>query len=224
MANIVKGAQAQKNKPTSHVNPEVNKPEEVVAETASTPPAGVNTSVDEAPAVLPAEVGDDTEASRLLASQVTMHSFDPHVAMQFPGNEAKDVDVPSSKDYMLNDHKIRLGNKRRFLTDALCRALGCEAYLLEVDKPWAPNPLGKGGNVSLRYTREMVGVYVLFDKFDVMPDPRIVALKKKYANENGYKYVYETPEVLLTHDVLNKLLKEQEEIVHPDQRVATAGK
>lgn len=181
-----------------------------------TPPAGVNNNLGDVPPELGVDASNDMEAGRLLASQATLPSYDPRMGMEFPGNEDAGADVPSTKDYLLNDHKIRLGNKRRFLTDALSRALGCESYLLEVDKPWAPNPLGKGGNIAIRYTREMIGVYVLFDKFDVMPDVKIVELKKRFANEHGYKYVYETPAEMLTHEVLSRMLDEQKKIQHPD--------
>jgi hypothetical protein len=220
MANIVKNANKGKivskgkEAPTAHVE-ETDEGTPPVSD-VTTPPAGVTNNVGEAPPELPVDVADNTEAGRLLASQATLHSFDPRIAMQYPGNEDTGADVPSTKDHLLNDHKIRLGNKRRFLTDALSRALGCEAYLLEVDKPWAPNPLGKGGNIAIRYTREMVGVYVLFDKFDVMPDEKIVALKKRFANEHGYKYVYETPAVVLTHEVLTRMLEEQRHVTHPE--------
>lgn len=165
------------------------------------------------PTELTPEVADDSEAARLLASQANLHSLDPRTALQFPDNRDDNRDMPSSKDHLLNDHKIRIGNKRRFLTDALCRSLNCEGYLLEVDKAWAPNPLGKGANISVRYTREMIGVYVLFDKFDLEPTDAIVALKKKLANEHGYKYVYEKPSQALTHDVLHKMLEEQKGVV-----------
>lgn len=144
----------------------------------------------------------------------------PEVTMEFPDAVAKpdeDVpDMPSCKDPLINDHKHRIGNKRRFLMDALSRALGSEMYLLEVDKDWAPNPLGRGPLVAVRYSREFPTIYVLFDKFAMVPPPEMLAYKAKLANEHGYKYLYETPEVVLTHDRLTEFLTMQRHIIHPD--------
>ena len=195
---------------------EVEKPAEM--EESKVPPAGVMTSPTDTVAERP-PAADDGEASRILASQATMRPNDPRTTMAFPGDDPEkpdNSDRGSGKDHLINDHAIRVGNKRRFLTDALCRALGCEGYLLEVDKMWGPNPLGRGENIAIRYTREFLSVYVLFDKYEIMPDPKILELKKKLANQHGYKYIYETPEVVISHDNLLEMLKEQASVKHPD--------
>lgn len=137
--------------------------------------------------------------------------------MDFPGDESEDKDVPHPKDELVNVHKYRLGSKRRFIMDALCRALGTEFYKLEVDKAWAPNPLGKGPNINVRYTREFPGKFILFDKFPTMPPERILEFKRKLAHEHGFKYIYETPEKVLTHDRLDELLDEQRHITHEEE-------
>lgn len=136
--------------------------------------------------------------------------------MAFPGDEDTTKDVPHPKDELLNAHQFRLNNKRRFLMDALCRALNCEMYLLEADKKWAPNPLGHGGKIDIRYSREFPTIYVVYDKYGVMPSPELVEFKQRLAHENGYRYIYDTPEHVLTHERLTALLAAQKHIVHPE--------
>jgi hypothetical protein len=216
MAKFVKKGKEAKQEDMVSAESASSVEDETVSEEVGAPPAGEVSNLGDSPTELPPEVADDTEAGRLLASQANVHSYDPRAALQFPGNEDEGQDMPSSKDHLLNDHKIRIGNKRRFLTDALCRAVGCENYVLEVDKLWVPNPLGKGGNIAVRYTRELIGVYILFDKFELVPKPEIVALKRKLANQHGFKYIYETPEIVLSHDELGKQLEAQKDIEHPE--------
>lgn len=151
-------------------------------------------------------------APETMAAAVNTTMLDPTLTMEFPGEPVPDADTASGKDHLINDHKFRVNNKRRFLMDALCRALGTEMYLLEADKVWAPNPLGRGPKVSIRFTREFPQRLIVFDKFSVMPDPKILAFKQRLANENGYKYIYETPEKMLTHDRLNELLDAQKDV------------
>lgn len=145
------------------------------------------------------------------AKETTMEFPDPRDA----DPTAPDVDVPSSKDHLLNDHYFRVNNKRRFLMDGLCRALGVDMYLLEVDKFWAPNPLGRGADQPVRYTREFPTLYIMFDKFGLMPEAPLLELKRTLAHKHGYKYIYETPEVILTHEELTKQLDVQKHIQPP---------
>lgn len=155
----------------------------------------------------------------LMASQATIHNYDPRTMMEFPGNEDEDrnKDIPSNKDGLLNDNSARIGGKRRFMMDALCRALNTDMYVLECDKAWAKNPLGKGSNVAIRFTREFPAIWVLYDNYNLVPDPKIVAFKQKLANEHGYKYIYDTPEYQLNHERLHELLAAQKNVMNPDE-------
>ena len=136
--------------------------------------------------------------------------------MPFPAQDTEQEDKPHFKDSLLNNHQFRLNNKRRFLMDALCRALNCDMYLLEADKKWAPNPLGRGDKIDIRYSREFPTIYIVYDKFGVMPSPELLHLKQSLAHENGYKYIYDTPEHALTHERLTGLLEAQKHIAHPE--------
>lgn len=136
--------------------------------------------------------------------------------MAFPGEEVENADKPHMKDGLLNDHQYRLQGKRRFLMDALCRALNCDMYLLEADKPWAPNPLGKGDNVSIRYSREFPTIHVMFDQFAIIPSAPLLEMKRDLAHQHGYKYLYETPEHRLNHERLDELMQAQKHVVHPE--------
>ena len=151
---------------------------------------------------------------------------DPGMSMGFPGVDENDVDaaqdMPSPKDHLLNDHQMRIGNKRRFLMDALCRALDTDMYLLEVDKEWAPNPLGRGGNVNVRYSREFPTIYVMFDKFMLDPGEQVIQLKRQLAHSHGFKYIYETPGTVLSHEELTRQLGEQKHVVHPEVKALAA--
>ena len=170
--------------------------------------------------VVSSEVVNEVELQRgehdtHMAAQAEIHNMDPRTMMQFPGNEKEDEDKPSVKDNMIADHAFRIGGKRRFFSDALSRALGSDLYLLAVDKAWAPNPLGKGPNINVRFTREFPKLFILFDKFGVEPKEEILKYKRGLANKNGFKYLYECPSKALTHDRLNELMTAQEDIIHP---------
>ncbi len=160
-------------------------------------------------------VEQQEDNSNHAAAQAEIHNMDARTMMQFPGNEKEDEDKISPKDNLLQDHAFRVGGKRRFFSDALSRVLGSELYLLAVDKNWAPNPTGKGANINIRFTREFPTLFILFDKFAVEPKDKIIAYKKKLANDHGFKYLYECPSKALTHDRLNELMEAQVNIIHP---------
>lgn len=167
----------------------------------------------------PAPVSLQQSSTELLSSQhsttfandvtadFTLDMTDPEKHQKSPGEESQDA--TSKKDHLLFNHAARIGNSRRFMTDGLCRALNTDMYLENVDKIWAKNPLGKGPDQPVRYSREFPRMAILFDKFDLMPDTKILDFKRKLAHDHGYKYVYETPAEILTHDRLTVLLEEQ---------------
>jgi len=175
---------AKFSKPLNEVPVQTGQAEMNVGSPQETPPAGVTTNPNAADALV-------------------MPTGDPEKS-----EPNKDKGHP--KDFLIGNHALRLGNKRRFLTDALCRALNTDFYLLEVDKQWAIDPIGRP--TTLRYTREFVSVRIMFDKFDSMPPLDIVKMKERLAHKNGYRYLYETPEQMLTHDELIKQLNAQKDV------------
>jgi hypothetical protein len=160
------------------------------------------------------EQATNAASNSAVAAAVTATMLDPDMTMAFPAEATEGADATTNKDHLINDHHFRIKNKRRFLMDALCRALDTDMYVLEVDKQWAPNPLGRGPLVSIRYTREFPKCHIMFDKFSVMPDPKILEFKQRLAHERGYRYLYETPEKLLTHERLTELLDAQQDVVY----------
>ena len=214
MAEIVKKSSGNSNSQQKHVSPDkVEKPVEEKQEHRHQPASIVTNPTDEHIEYNKEDV-ESGDVATVLASAVSSH--DPRFEPCNPTAEEYMADRASAKDQLMNNHAMRINGKRKFVTDILCRALGAENYMMEVDKAWGKNPLGKGPNVSVRYTREFPAVYILFDKYDLMPDPRIVELKKKLANEHGYKYIYETPELLLNHAQLTIQLDSQKTVRHPD--------
>lgn len=175
--------------------------------------------------VKPAET-QINDVDTLLQSQAEQRNPDPNINVPMPGAEDMQKDRPHPKDELLNNHTSRIGNKRQFQTDLLCRALGARTYMLNVEKKWATDPLGQPSNIQ--YSREFPEINVLFDKFVSEPPEALVSLKRRLAHDHKFIYIFETPVSLLTHDRLTQLLNEQKPLSEKwreeEEKVTAAAK
>lgn len=128
-----------------------------------------------------------------------------------------DRDQPNTKysDQDIAASTFMQGGRRVIQTDALARALNASCYYLDAVKPWGVNPLG-GHPIPVIYTREFPEKKILYDHIGASPETnsretveKVVAFKKKLANDHGYVYLYQHAWCILTSTELDKQLADQ---------------